>query len=104
MAEISLEPAAELVADRTEVEPVAGLGGGGKGLGRDGGKMLSSQQALLLIVGEGFGIALVHAPEATELAVDTVPISVMINVLGRQLAAGDLVDGFDALHDLDGEG
>jgi len=49
---------------------------------------------------EGFGIELVHAPEATELALATIPIAVVVEIAGGELALADLVDHLHAVHHL----
>ena len=57
-----------------------------------------------VIVGEGLGVELLHHAEAAELALRPVPVAVVIAVLGRELALGDLVDHLDARHHLHGKG
>ena len=57
-----------------------------------------------MIVGEGLGVELLDHAEAAELALRPVPVAVVVAVLGRQLAVGDLVDHLDARDHLHREG
>src|SRR5262249_10177739 len=52
---------------------------------------------------EDLSVAVIHAPEAAELALHAVPIAVVVAVLGRELAAGKRVEDLDSRHDLHGE-
>src|SRR6266516_2493214 len=73
-AEIGLVPVAEFLPDRALVEPGPCLGGWG-------------EELPLTPFAERLGVPLVHAPEAAELALRSIPVAMVIAVLGRELAA-----------------
>src|SRR5262249_10534905 len=87
-AQIEFLPLAELVADRPLVEPGPCLNGRREGTGGDGlERLIRSVQPCSVIVAEGLRIALTHAPEASELALRTIPLAVVVAIFRGELAA-----------------
>jgi hypothetical protein len=54
--------------------------------------------------GEVFGIPLINASEAAELALNSVVIAVMVGAAGHEQVAADVVEGLHLFHDVNGEG
>ena len=99
-AEVGLVPAAEFVADRAEMKPGPRLGRRRERSRRNRCEGEITVQAARLVGWKGFAVTLVDAAEAAKFALGTVPVAVVVVILGRELAARNLVDRLDARHNL----